>query len=179
MSVVIPAGTDVSGPSPLPVPAEREVIRKERASGSYHLSAYYLAKTLSELPLLLAVPSIFHIVVYWVASLNISPTAFFGSWLVILIDSFAAQVSVAWCCYSLCLRVASYCIPSPSVLGAANRCNCGGFEEGHGCRRGGDANQPPCGWILHQELPSLAVLDPVLVLRHLLLQWSSAAHLHL
>lgn len=76
-----------------PVPAERVVIRKERASGSYHLSAYYLAKTLSELPLLLVLPSIFIVVVYWVATLNVSPASFFGCWLVMLINSFTAQVT--------------------------------------------------------------------------------------
>ena len=76
----------------IPVPAERTVISKERASGSYHLSAYYLAKTLSELPLLFMLPSLYIIIVYWAAGLN-GPAGFFASWALLLLSGFTAQVS--------------------------------------------------------------------------------------
>ena len=73
------------------VSPEKVVVNKERSSGSYHLSAYYLAKTVSEMPLILLLPSIYIIIVYWAAGLN-SWSSFFGSWFFILFSGFMAQV---------------------------------------------------------------------------------------
>jgi hypothetical protein len=63
----------------LSFPSEREVILKERASASYNLSAYFMAKTLSECPTRLALPFIYMIISYWMAALNSSFAIFLGS----------------------------------------------------------------------------------------------------
>ena len=51
-------------------PSERELIFKERASGSYRLSAYFIAKTVSEAPMRLALPFTYILISYWMANLN-------------------------------------------------------------------------------------------------------------
>jgi ABC-type multidrug transport system ATPase subunit/ABC-type multidrug transport system permease subunit len=51
-------------------PSEREVILKERSSGSYHLSAYFLAKTTSEMPVRLVLPLIYMVISFWMAAIS-------------------------------------------------------------------------------------------------------------
>ncbi|KAK7480392.1 hypothetical protein BaRGS_00028311 [Batillaria attramentaria] len=71
-------------------PMERVVIHKERSAGWYRLSAYYLAKMTSELPLILLQPAIFVIVSYWCVGLNgVGP--FFGTVLVVMVNAIAGQ----------------------------------------------------------------------------------------
>ena len=65
----------------LSFPFERAVIEKERASGSYRLSAYFMAKSLAEAPLKLILPTMFLLISYWMA--NINPN--FGIFLAILV----------------------------------------------------------------------------------------------
>jgi len=76
-----------------PVPSEREVVNKERLSGSYRLSAYYISKTFSELPLCLVLPSLSTIIFYWLAGLNgfNNAWAFFGTWFVMIGTTIATQ----------------------------------------------------------------------------------------
>mmetsp|Transcript_89258 Transcript_89258/g.172896 ORF Transcript_89258/g.172896 Transcript_89258/m.172896 type:complete len:594 (+) Transcript_89258:3-1784(+) len=62
----------------LAFPSEKAIIDKERSSGSYHLSAYFLAKTLSELPCRMLMPCLYIFIAYWMAGMNPSADAFFG-----------------------------------------------------------------------------------------------------
>jgi hypothetical protein len=65
----------------LSFPSERAVIEKERASGSFRLSAYFVAKSLAEAPLKLVLPTLFLIIAYWMARINNN----FGIFLAILV----------------------------------------------------------------------------------------------
>ncbi|UJR27422.1 hypothetical protein I4U23_008712 [Adineta vaga] len=62
----------------LSFPFERAVIDKERASGSFRLSAYFLGKSLAEAPLKLVLPTLFLIIAYWMARINDSFGIFLG-----------------------------------------------------------------------------------------------------
>jgi len=46
-------------------PSERSVLARERATGSYRLSAFYLSKQCAEIPLDLLLASFYAIIVYW------------------------------------------------------------------------------------------------------------------
>lgn len=71
-------------------PTERPVINKERAAGMYRLSAYYLAKTISEIPLVVLQPVIFWTIAYWMSGLSRSPL-FLVSLMVLLVSSITSQ----------------------------------------------------------------------------------------
>jgi len=62
----------------LSFPFERDVIAKERASGSFRLSAYFVAKSLAEAPLKLVLPTLFLIIAYWMARINDNFAIFLG-----------------------------------------------------------------------------------------------------
>ena len=51
-------------------PKEKPIVQRERASKSYSVSAYYVAKFISELPFTLAPPIIFCAILYFMAYLN-------------------------------------------------------------------------------------------------------------
>ena len=75
----------------LAVPSEEVIIRKERAAGSYRLSAYFFAKCLSEIPLVICHPIMFLFLFYWLCGLNPS-VAFLGQALNIVATAILAQV---------------------------------------------------------------------------------------
>ena len=56
----------------------------------YHLSAYFMAKLLSELPLLLFTPSLFHIITYFAVGLA-GAGGFFGTWLTLILTTLVGQ----------------------------------------------------------------------------------------
>ncbi|CAN6457635.1 unnamed protein product [Victoria cruziana] len=58
-------------------PEERKMLIKERASGMYRLSSYFMAYTAADLPMELVLPTIFMIITYWMGGLNPSAFRFF------------------------------------------------------------------------------------------------------
>ena len=60
-------------------PSEREVILKERASQSYRLSAYFMAKTTADAPVRLILPLLYMIVSFWMAGISSSVGIFLGT----------------------------------------------------------------------------------------------------
>ena len=56
----------------------------------YHLSAYFMAKLLSELPLLLFTPTLFHVITYFFVGLA-GADGFFGTWLTLIVTCLVGQ----------------------------------------------------------------------------------------
>ena len=75
------------------VPDERTVITKERAAGTYRLSAYYLSKMTSEAPLMFLLPIIMTTISYWMTGLMPTAGNFVAFLMLVLLHSSVAQVS--------------------------------------------------------------------------------------
>jgi ABC-type multidrug transport system permease subunit len=65
-------------------PQERRMLEKERSSGMYRLSSYFMSRIVSDLPMELVLPTIFLTITYWMAGLKGSPGNFFLSLFVLL-----------------------------------------------------------------------------------------------
>ncbi|XP_050383419.1 ABC transporter G family member 22 isoform X9 [Argentina anserina] len=72
-------------------PQERAMLTKERAADMYRLSAYFVARTTSDLPLDLLLPVLFLVVVYFMAGLRLKAETFFLSMLIVFLCIVAAQ----------------------------------------------------------------------------------------
>ncbi|EXC31694.1 ABC transporter G family member 14 [Morus notabilis] len=72
-------------------PQERTMLMKERSSGMYRLSSYFLAKTIGDLPLELALPTAFVFIIYWMGGLKADPITFILSLLVVLYNVLVSQ----------------------------------------------------------------------------------------
>ncbi|XP_008241114.1 PREDICTED: ABC transporter G family member 22 isoform X2 [Prunus mume] len=72
-------------------PQERAMLTKERAADMYRLSAYFVARTTSDLPLDLLLPVLFLVIVYFMAGLRLSAETFFLSMLIVFLCIVAAQ----------------------------------------------------------------------------------------
>ncbi|OVA16224.1 ABC transporter-like [Macleaya cordata] len=72
-------------------PQERAMLNKERAVDMYKLSAYFIARTTSDLPLDLFLPVVFLLVVYFMAGLRLSAGPFFLTMLTLFLSIVAAQ----------------------------------------------------------------------------------------
>lgn len=64
---------------------------KEQSSGMYRLSSYFLARTVGDLPMELALPTAFVLIIYWMGGLKSDPATFILSLLVILYSVLVAQ----------------------------------------------------------------------------------------
>ena len=74
------------------VPEEKEVLYKERAAGYYRLSAFYLAKVISEAPLTLVLPMFSFIIVSMFAGLY-QPGVLFVSMTTLVFHALLSQVN--------------------------------------------------------------------------------------
>jgi hypothetical protein len=72
-------------------PQEQRYMLKERASGMYRLSAFYVARTLSDIPTDMSVPSMLILIVYFMAGLRYNAAAFFGIYGALLLSMLVAQ----------------------------------------------------------------------------------------
>lgn len=73
-------------------PQERAMLSKERAADMYRLSAYFLARTSTDVPLDLLLPLLFLVVVYFMAGLRLNAGSFFLTMLTVFLSIIAAQV---------------------------------------------------------------------------------------
>ncbi|XP_050214315.1 ABC transporter G family member 25 [Mercurialis annua] len=65
-------------------PQERAIFMKERASGMYTLSSYFMSRIVGDLPMELILPTVFLTVTYWMAGLKPDLVAFLLTLLVLL-----------------------------------------------------------------------------------------------
>ncbi|CAL1363386.1 unnamed protein product [Linum trigynum] len=65
-------------------PQERAILMKEQASGMYSLSSYFMARIVGEMPMELALPTIFITMAYWMTGLKPDLGAFLLTLLILL-----------------------------------------------------------------------------------------------
>jgi ATP-binding cassette subfamily G (WHITE) protein 2 len=72
-------------------PLERSIVLRERTSRTYRVSAYFLAKSLAELPPLVLLEILYCNIVYWMVGLKPQASSFFIFMLILLLCSHAAE----------------------------------------------------------------------------------------
>lgn len=72
-------------------PPERKILAKERASGMYRLSAYFMSRIIADLPMELALPTIFLTIAYWMSGLKPTAGHFFLTLLALLLSVLVSQ----------------------------------------------------------------------------------------
>ncbi|KAJ9554983.1 hypothetical protein OSB04_009597 [Centaurea solstitialis] len=78
-------------------PLERAMLNKERATNMHRLSAYFMARTTSDLPLDLLLPLLFISIVYFMVGLRASAKSFFLTMLTVFLCVVAAQCPLLTC----------------------------------------------------------------------------------
>ncbi|XP_021833984.1 ABC transporter G family member 9-like [Prunus avium] len=72
-------------------PQERKMLEKERSSGTFMLSSYFISRIVADLPMELALPTLFVTITYWMAGLKPTAGHFFHTLLVLLLSVLVAQ----------------------------------------------------------------------------------------
>lgn len=72
-------------------PTERTMLEKERSSGMYRLSSYFMSRMVGDLPMELVLPTIFVIITYWTTGLKQSPVNFFCTLFTLLYSVLVSQ----------------------------------------------------------------------------------------
>ena len=72
-------------------PQERTMLTKERVSGMYRLSSYYVARMVGDLPMELILPIVFVTITYWLGGLKRTASSFFITLSVMLLEVLIAQ----------------------------------------------------------------------------------------
>ncbi|KDP27020.1 hypothetical protein JCGZ_20955 [Jatropha curcas] len=67
-------------------PTERRMLAKERSSGTYRLSSYFISRMAGDLPMELLLPTIFVTITYWMAGLKPTPQNFLHTLFVLLFN---------------------------------------------------------------------------------------------
>ncbi|KAJ0750908.1 putative ABC transporter, AAA+ ATPase domain, ABC-2 type transporter [Helianthus annuus] len=72
-------------------PQERDMLTKERSSGMYRLSSYFMSRTIGDLPMELVLPTLFCIVTYWMAGLKPNLGSFLYALCALLLSVLVSQ----------------------------------------------------------------------------------------
>lgn len=72
-------------------PPERAVLQRERAEGSYYFSAYFMAKTLADLPFQVMWVFLFLVIPYWVAGLRMEFERFIAAIVILFVGGFTGS----------------------------------------------------------------------------------------
>lgn len=72
-------------------PQERAVVLKERSSGAYRLSAYFMGKTTSEMPTRLVLPFIYMTISFWMATISTKFSVYVTTTIISLLSVMAGE----------------------------------------------------------------------------------------
>eukprot|EP00188_Purpureofilum_apyrenoidigerum_P002320 Plantae.Rhodophyta-Purpureofilum_apyrenoidigerum.ctg24313.p1 GENE.Plantae.Rhodophyta-Purpureofilum_apyrenoidigerum.ctg24313~~Plantae.Rhodophyta-Purpureofilum_apyrenoidigerum.ctg24313.p1 ORF type:complete len:660 (-),score=140.77 Plantae.Rhodophyta-Purpureofilum_apyrenoidigerum.ctg24313:124-2103(-) len=98
-------------------PIERSVVLRERSSGTYRVSTYFIGKTLTELPRLLLVSLMFCVITYFLVGLREDAEGFFVFYFTVLLISMCAEsLTIAIATLAKDAQVASSIVPVFMIL---------------------------------------------------------------
>ena len=97
-------------------PAERAIILRERAAGSYHISAYFMARTITDLLTQLWPPILFTVIVYPTIGYQNDPEKFLTYMVFMILDTYAATSLSAAGMTLFCICVSLYLLTTNDYL---------------------------------------------------------------